>query len=177
MSTVCQDFEDRPCVKACPTSSLNHNNETFLMNINKDLCTGCKACYQACVDNGRGGCITFHPRTAVALSLSSFLDAYGIDSISLGNVLSWTMECYEKGILTKEDLDGIDLTCGNVPAMFEMTKKIIYRLGIGDLLAEGIRIASGKVGKSSKKFAMHCKGVEWGVGGAGNNRDQRETFC
>jgi aldehyde:ferredoxin oxidoreductase len=40
-----------------------------------------------------------------------------------------------------------------------------------------LRIASAKVGKSSDKFAMHCKGVEWGVGGAGNNRDKRETHC
>jgi len=110
-------------------------------------------------------------------ALSSFLDAMGLDSISLGNTLSWTMECYEKGILSKEDLGGVDLTWGNVPAMFEMTKKIVRREGIGDLLAEGIRIASEKVGKGSEKFAMQCKGVEWGVGGVGNNRDQRETFC
>lgn len=110
-------------------------------------------------------------------ALSSFLDAMGLDSISLGNTLSWTMECYEKGILTKKDLGGVDLTWGNVPAMFKMTKKIVRREGIGDLLAEGIRIASEKVGKGSEKFAMHCKGVEWGIGGAGNNRDQRETFC
>jgi aldehyde:ferredoxin oxidoreductase len=87
------------------------------------------------------------------------------------------MECYEKGILTKNDLDGVELTWGNVPAMFEIVRKIVRREGIGDLLADGTRIASQKVGKGSDKFAMHCKGVEWGVGGAGNNRDQRETFC
>ncbi len=110
-------------------------------------------------------------------ALSSYLDASGLDSISTGNTLSWAMECYEKGILTKEDLDGVDLTWGNVPAMFEMVNKIRRREGIGDLLAEGIRIASEKIGKGSEKFAMHCKGVEWGVGGAGNNRDSRETFC
>ncbi len=123
-----------------------------------------------------------HPNCGVTdpdgvYALSSFLDHNGLDSISTGNTLSWTMECYEKGILTKEDLDGIDLTWGNVPAMFEIVKKIVDRDGIGDLLANGIRIASEKVGKGSDKFAMHCKGVEWGVGGAGNNRDQRETNC
>ncbi|MDQ1279528.1 MAG: hypothetical protein QG670_790 [Thermoproteota archaeon] len=110
-------------------------------------------------------------------ALSSFLDSMGLDSVSTGNTLSWAMECYEKGLLTKKDLDGIELTWGNVPAMFEMVRKIIRREGIGDLLANGVRIASEKVGKDSDKFAMHCKGVEWGVGGAGNNRDQRETFC
>jgi aldehyde:ferredoxin oxidoreductase len=110
-------------------------------------------------------------------ALSSFLDSVGLDSISTGNSLSWAMECYEKGILTKQDLDGIELTWGNLPAMFKMVKKIVRRDGVGNLLADGIRIASEKVGKGSEKFAMHCKGVEWGVGGAGNNRDQRETFC
>jgi len=123
-----------------------------------------------------------HPNCGVTdpdgvFALSSFLDHNGLDSISTGNALSWTMECYEKGILTKDDLDGIDLTWGNVPAMFKMVQKIVHRKGIGDLLANGVRIASAKVGKGSDKFAMHCKGVEWGVGGAGNNRDKRETFC
>ena len=120
-------------------------------------------------------CMVTDPNGVYALS--SFLDAMGLDSISTGNTLSWAMECYEKGILTKEDLDGIELTWGNVPAMFQMVEKIVSREGIGDLFAEGIRIASEKVGKDSDKFAMHCKGVEWGVGGAGNNRNTRETFC
>ena len=110
-------------------------------------------------------------------ALSSFVDYVGLDEISTGNTLSWTMECYEKGILKKEDLGGIDLTWGNVPAMFEMVRKIVRREGIGDLLANGIRMASEQIGKGSEKFAMHCKGVEWGVGGVGNNRDQRETYC
>lgn len=87
------------------------------------------------------------------------------------------MECYEKGILSRDDLDGVELTWGNVPAMFKMVDKIIRREGVGNLLAEGVRIASAKTGKGSDRFAMHCKGVEWGVGGAGNNRDKRETFC
>jgi len=108
--------------------------------------------------------------------LSSFCDEYGLDTISLGNVLSWTMECYEKGIITKSDLDEIDLTWGNVPAMLNLAEKIVHREGIGDLLAEGIKIASEKVGKGSEKFAMHCKGVEWGIGGIGNNRDIRECW-
>jgi aldehyde:ferredoxin oxidoreductase len=110
-------------------------------------------------------------------ALCSFLNAVGLDSISTGNTLSWAMECYEKGILTQDDLDGVELTWGNVPAMFQMVRKIVRRDGVGDLLAEGTRIASKKVGAGSEKFAMHCKGVEWGVGGTGNNRDQRETYC
>jgi aldehyde:ferredoxin oxidoreductase len=120
-------------------------------------------------------CMVTDPNGVYALS--SFLDKVGLDSISTGNTLSWTMECFEKGIITKEDLDGVELTWGNVPAMFKIVQKIVHREGLGHLLAEGIRIASEKIGKGSEKFAMHCKGVEWGVGGAGNNRNQRETFC
>lgn len=120
-------------------------------------------------------CMMTDPNAVYALS--SLLDNVGLDSVSTGNVLSWTMECYEKGILKKEDLDGIDLTWGNAPAMFEMVKKIVKREGIGDMLANGIRMAAEQTGKESDKFAMHCKGVEWGVGGCGNNRDQRETYC
>ena len=120
-------------------------------------------------------CMVTDPNGVYALS--SFLDAMGLDSISTGNTLSWVMECYEKGILSLKDLDGVELTWGNIGAMFEMVKKIVNRDGIGDLLAEGIRLASREIGQNSDQFAMHCKGVEWGVGGAGNNRDQRETFC
>ncbi len=108
--------------------------------------------------------------------LSSLCDELGFDAISAGNVLSWVMECYETGILTKEDLGGIDLTWGNVPAMYEMFLRVARREGIGDLLAEGVRIASATVGKGSEKFAIHSKGVEWGVGGAGNNRDERACY-
>jgi aldehyde:ferredoxin oxidoreductase len=123
-----------------------------------------------------------HPNCGVTdpdgvYALSSFLDQNGLDSISTGNVLSWAMECYEKGIINKEDLDGVELTWGNVHAMFRIVEKIVRREGIGSLLAEGLRIASERVGKGSERFAMHCKGVEWGVGGAGNNRDKRETYC
>jgi aldehyde:ferredoxin oxidoreductase len=110
-------------------------------------------------------------------ALCSYLNKVGMDSISTGNTLSWAMECYEKGILKQKDLDGIDLTWGNVPAMFAIARKVAHREGVGDLLAEGTRIASEKIGKGSEAFAMHCKGIEWGVGGTGNHRDQRETYC
>jgi aldehyde:ferredoxin oxidoreductase len=105
-------------------------------------------------------------------ALEAFIEQCGLDSISFGNVVSWAMECYEKGIITKQDLDGIELTWGNVDAMFKLAKKVTCREGIGDLLAEGVKRASEKVGKGSEKFAMHCKGVEWGAGGgAGQRRD------
>jgi len=87
-------------------------------------------------------------------------DDLGVDSISAGNAIGWAMECYEKGILTKEDTDGLELKFGNAEATFALIKKIAYREGLGALLAEGVKRASAKVGKGSEKFAIHVKGME-----------------
>jgi len=91
---------------------------------------------------------------------SDLCDRLGIDTISTGVTIGWAMECFEKGILTKKDTDGIDLTFGNHEALIEVVKRIAYREGIGDLLAEGVKRASEKVGKGSEHFAMHNKGLE-----------------
>lgn len=87
-------------------------------------------------------------------------DEYGIDTISAGVSIAWAMEAYEKGMLTKDDTDGIELTWGNHAAVIEMLRKISYREGIGDLLGQGTRKASEKVGKGSDAFAMQVKGLE-----------------
>jgi len=85
---------------------------------------------------------------------------YGLDSISTGVSISFAMECFEKGILTSEDTDGLELTFGNVEAMIEMVERIALRKGFGDLLAEGTKRASEKIGKGSEEFAIHVKGAE-----------------
>ena len=87
-------------------------------------------------------------------------DNLGIDTISAGNAIGWAMECYEKGILTKKDTDGLDLKFGNVEATFVLIEKIARREGLGALLAEGVKKAAMKVGKGSEKFAIHVKGME-----------------
>ncbi len=87
-------------------------------------------------------------------------DDLGIDTISAGNAIGWAMECYEKGILTKKDTDGLDLKFGNVEATFTLIDKIAHREGIGALLAEGVKRAAKKVGKGSEKFAIQVKGME-----------------
>jgi aldehyde:ferredoxin oxidoreductase len=91
---------------------------------------------------------------------SDLCDRLGIDTISAGVTIGWAMECFEKDILTKKDTDGIKLTFGNHEAVIEVIKKMAYREGIGDLLADGVKRASEKVGKGSKHFAMHNKGLE-----------------
>ncbi len=85
---------------------------------------------------------------------------YGLDTISTGALIQWAMECYERGLLTSEDVDGMDLSFGNPDAMIEMVRKIAYREGIGDLLAQGVRTAAKKVGGDSWKWATETKGLE-----------------
>ncbi|MEM2896291.1 MAG: aldehyde ferredoxin oxidoreductase family protein [Candidatus Bathyarchaeia archaeon] len=91
---------------------------------------------------------------------STLADNLGMDTISAGAVIGWAMECYEKGIITKEDTDGLELTWGNPDAILETIKKIAYREGFGNILAEGVRRASEKIGKGSEEFAVHIKGME-----------------
>lgn len=87
-------------------------------------------------------------------------DRLGIDTISAGNTLAFAMECYEKEIITKEDTGGIELTFGNHKAMITTLRKIAYREGFGNILAEGVKKASEIIGKGSQKFAVHVKGLE-----------------
>ena len=83
-----------------------------------------------------------------------------IDTISAGMCIAFAMECYEKGILTRKDVDGLDLTWGNADTIIKLVEKIGVRDGIGDLLAEGVMRMAAKIGGGSGKFALHIKGME-----------------
>jgi aldehyde:ferredoxin oxidoreductase len=83
----------------------------------------------------------------------------GMDTISAGNVIAFGMECYSKGLLTKKELDEVDLKFGNHEAIITMINKIAYRKGIGDIFAEGVKNASEKI-KGSHSLAVHAKGLE-----------------
>jgi aldehyde:ferredoxin oxidoreductase len=85
---------------------------------------------------------------------------YGLDSLSAGNIVGFAMDCYEQGILTKEDTDGIDLEFGNFEAIVETVHRMGKRDGLGDILAEGVKRAAEKIGKGAEKYANHIKGLE-----------------
>jgi aldehyde:ferredoxin oxidoreductase len=70
------------------------------------------------------------------------------------------MECYERGIISKEDIDSIEATWGNAEAAMKLIEKTSTRDGIGNLLAEGIKKAAKKIGRGSEKYAMEVKGLE-----------------
>jgi aldehyde:ferredoxin oxidoreductase len=88
-------------------------------------------------------------------------DRLGMDTVSAGNVIGFAMECYEKGILTKNETDGLELRFGNTDAALEMLERISSRNGICNLFAEGVKSASQTIGKGSEKFAMQTKGMEY----------------
>jgi len=88
-------------------------------------------------------------------------DLYGLDAISAGLTVSWAMEAFERGLLTREDLDGVELKFGNVDATLEVLGKMAHREGkVGALLSDGVKVASEKLGKGSSHFAIHSKGLE-----------------
>jgi aldehyde:ferredoxin oxidoreductase len=96
-----------------------------------------------------------------AIAYANYLaDDLGMDTISTGAVLAFAMEAFEKGIITEADTGGIRLSFGSSEAVHEMIKKIARRDGLGDILAEGSRIASQKIGKGSEYFALHTAGME-----------------
>ena len=87
-------------------------------------------------------------------------DDYGMDIITTGNVIGFLMEAYEKKLIDKDFLDGIDLQWGNVEATVKMIHKIAARDGVGDLASKGVKALAEKIGQNSHKFAMHVKGHE-----------------
>lgn len=84
----------------------------------------------------------------------------GLDTDFAANVASWAFECFEKGLLTEKDTDGLRLAWGDAEAYVELLKKVAYRQGIGDLLALGVKEASRKLGRGSEAFALHVKGQD-----------------
>jgi aldehyde:ferredoxin oxidoreductase len=85
---------------------------------------------------------------------------YGLDSISAGVTVGFAMDCYERGLLRQDQLDGIDAKFGNADAMIQLVEKIGKREGVGELLADGVKVAGEKIGNGADKLAAHIKGVE-----------------
>jgi aldehyde:ferredoxin oxidoreductase len=85
---------------------------------------------------------------------------YGIDTITAGAVIAFAMECYENGIITKEDVSDLDLSWGNADALPVLVKMMAFREGIGDTLAEGVKKAAEIIGNGAQAHAIHIKGLE-----------------
>ncbi len=90
-------------------------------------------------------------------------NAYSLDAISTGTTISFAMECFENGLLTLEDTDGMELRFGNGPALVKCVELIAKREGIGALLAEGSARAAVKIGRGAEKLSVEVKGVHPGM--------------
>lgn len=135
---------------------------------------GCFACPVACFDSynipgaGAGtakcspyGDLTWDLRNPdLMLFWKVFVECqrYGLDARSLSNAIAWLMELAEKGIITSRDTNGLDMTWGSPEAILSMAKKISYREGIGDLLADGLPAAAKKIGKGAEDYLLIAKG-------------------
>jgi aldehyde:ferredoxin oxidoreductase len=98
--------------------------------------------------------------TEAVLRGNELCDILGLDTISAGSMVSFAMECYEAGILTNKDTNGLQVNFGNADAMLTLLEMMARREGIGDLLAEGAKIASERLGPDSEMFAVQAKGLE-----------------
>ena len=95
----------------------------------------------------------------VIIAANKLCADYGMDTISCGGVIGFAMECYEKGLISKKDTGGIDLSFGNGDALIQCIHLIAGREGFGKILSEGVKKASEKI-EGSAEFAIHVKGLE-----------------
>ena len=151
--------------------------------INETILTGKKACFAcpiACgrlteVKSGKYACKgegpeyetigTMGPMCDIkdleVITYANFLcNDYGLDTVSTGSTIAFAMECFEKGILTKNDTDGMAVNFGDADVLIALIHKIAKKEGFGHALSEGTRRLSEKLGKGSEAFAMNVKGLE-----------------
>jgi aldehyde:ferredoxin oxidoreductase len=135
---------------------------------------GCFACPVACFDSysiaGAGaGAVKCSPYGDLTWDLGNpdlmlfwktFVECqrYGLDARSLSNALAWLMRLHERGIISDRETDGIAMEWGSPEAILPMARKISYREGIGDLLADGLPVAAKKIGKGAEDYLLISKG-------------------
>jgi len=106
------------------------------------------------------GTMTLMDNFPALIKINELCNRYGFDTIGAGCTAAFAVECYENGILTKEDTGGIELNWGNDKALIQLLEKMAHREGIGDVLADGTRKAAAKIGKGAEQYAMHVQGSE-----------------
>jgi len=97
---------------------------------------------------------------AAILKGNDLANRYGMDTIDLGGVIAFSMELYQRGILTRDDTDGLELEWGNYHAMLELIERIAFRKGpFADLLANGVHVTAQEIGQGAERYAVHVKGM------------------
>jgi aldehyde:ferredoxin oxidoreductase len=91
---------------------------------------------------------------------SNLCNRYGLDTISTGAAVAFVLECAEQGLIGREEAGGLDLSWGNAETIVELVRRIGRREGLGDLLADGVKRAAGRIGQGAEAYAMHVGGQE-----------------
>lgn len=91
---------------------------------------------------------------------NSLCNQLGLDVNLVGGAIGWAMECFQRGIITEKDTGGLKLEWGNAELALDLTRKIAYREGFGNILAEGSARAAKIIGRDSDYYAMHIKGQD-----------------
>jgi aldehyde:ferredoxin oxidoreductase len=105
------------------------------------------------------GTLLLNDNVEAIIKLNEICNMSGLDTISAGAAVGFAIECYENGLITRQDTDGLALTWGDAEAIVAMTEKLANREGFGDLLADGVKVASERLGKG-KEYAVHVSGQE-----------------
>ena len=146
--------------------------------VRKDTCPGCPAACNGIVRVESGpyaiqeaakpeyetlgafGAMLLNDNLESIIWCNNICDRYGLDTISVGCTIAFAMECYEKGLITQSEADGLDLSWENVPVIAALTEKIAQREGFGAVLADGAKVAAERIGRGSGVYAMHIHGQE-----------------
>lgn len=97
---------------------------------------------------------------AAVAKANELCNKYGLDTIGTGATIAWAMDCYEKGLITKEDTNGLELHFGDAVAMVQLVEQIALRRGFGEILAEGSARAARILGRGTEKLVVAVKGAE-----------------
>jgi aldehyde:ferredoxin oxidoreductase len=95
-----------------------------------------------------------------ALRMNAFLNRMGMDSLSSGETIGWAMECFERGLLNRDDMDGLEFTWGNKETIEKILHLMVRREGVGDAFAEGTRSLAERFGRGTEKYAFQVKGLD-----------------
>lgn len=106
------------------------------------------------------GTMTLSDDFPALIKINELCNLYGFDTIGAGCTAAFAVECFENGILTTADTDGLELNWGNEAALVELLEKMARREGIGDVLADGVRKAAERIGKGAEEYAIHVQGSE-----------------
>ena len=183
--TLGWDMEDLDADGVLPTKnfhggSFDQVEDVTFDQLKKTVLSGrltCQACPIVCKQESKGGKYDLDPRFGgpqyetsgafgpnllvndieVIAKAHELCNQYSLDTIDTGMTISFAMECFENGIITKDDTDGMELTFGNGEAALELIRKIAFREGFGAVLAEGCYRAAQKIGNGAERFVMAVK--------------------